>query len=164
MLSMLLLKPGITRVCAVKHTKQHAVIYPSIFNDDIVIHWWRQLIDDDVMVHLITSVRGVRRHSKCSDIDTEAIGVDRISIACLTTENESRFRRRNSHYRLIREIRVVLIIIILALFYCTAYTRMKVIESQTNCDRRSITKLFNSHRRVWIYYVFSDAIWQFECP
>ena len=54
-------------------------------------------------------------------------------------------------------------IIILAYFYCAAYTGMKVIESPTNCDRRCIMKLINSHRRVWIDG-FSDAIWKFECP
>ena len=54
------------------------------------------------------------------------------------------------------------IIIILAYFYCAAYTGMKVIESPTNCDRRCITKLINSHRWVWIDG-FSDAIWKF-CP
>ena len=40
-----------------------------------------------------------------------------------------------------------LVIIIMAYFYCAAYTGMKVIESSTNCDRRCITKLVNSHRR-----------------
>ena len=45
-------------------------------------------------------------------------------------------------------ITIVILIIILAYFYCAAYTGMKVIESPTNCDRRCITKLINSHRRV----------------
>ena len=43
-----------------------------------------------------------------------------------------------------------IIIIILAYFYCGAYTEMNVIESPTNCNRRCITKLINSHRRDWI--------------
>ena len=43
---------------------------------------------------------------------------------------------------------VIIIIIILAYFYCAAYTGMKVIEPTTNCDRRCITKLVNSYRQV----------------
>ena len=43
---------------------------------------------------------------------------------------------------------IIIIIIILAYFYCAAYTGMKVIESPTDCDRKCITKLVNSHRRV----------------
>ena len=43
---------------------------------------------------------------------------------------------------------IIIIIIILAYFRFAAYTGMKVIESPTNCDRRCVTKLVNSHRRV----------------
>ena len=49
---------------------------------------------------------------------------------------------------------IIIIIIILAYFYCAAYTGMKVIESPTNCDRRCITKLVNSYRRVDYIWVF----------
>ena len=45
-------------------------------------------------------------------------------------------------------LHAVRIILTLADFYCATYTGMKVIESPTNCDRRCITKLVSSQRRV----------------
>ena len=56
-----------------------------------------------------------------------------------------------------------IIIIILVYFYSGAYTGRNVIEPPINCDRRCITKLVNSHRRISIDW-FSDAILKLECP